>query len=61
MANDETYEIRHPETLLVGRMSVRLYTNLDDDPAKPAQWHDNSLMLMAMLEPMDLSAKTAKR
>jgi hypothetical protein len=53
MASGQTFEIRHPEVILVGRSSARVYTTLGGDPGKPAQWHDVSLMLMETLEPME--------
>lgn len=53
MASGQSYEIRHPEMLLVGRSSVRVYTSADPDPDKPPKWHDVSMMLMETLEPLD--------
>lgn len=56
MASGQTFEVRHPETLLVGRSSVRFYINLDDDPDKPAKWHDVSMMSMETPEPLDVTS-----
>ncbi len=53
MASGQTYEIRHPEIILVGRSSARGYTTPGGVPGKPAQWHDVCLMLMETLEPME--------
>jgi len=51
MASGQAFEIRHPEMILVGRTSVRVYTAAGTDAA-PA-WHDVSLMLMEPLEPLN--------
>ena len=53
MASGQVYEIRHPEMLLVGRSSVRVYTSTSADPDRPPNWHDVSMMLMETLEPLD--------
>ena len=59
MASGRTYEIRHPEMILVGRNSVRVYTNLDVNRDATPQWHDVSMMLMETIEPMAVSAGSA--
>ena len=51
MASGQTLEIRHPEMILVGRSSVRVYTATDTDQNE--KWHDVSLMLMETIEPLD--------
>jgi hypothetical protein len=51
MASGQTFEIRHPEMVLVGRSSVRVYTATDTDEHE--KWHDVSLMLMETIEPFD--------
>ncbi len=58
MASGQSFEIRHPEMILVGRNSVRVYTTLQDNGDTPPQWHDVSMMLMETIEPMAASAKT---
>jgi hypothetical protein len=50
MASGQSFDIRHPEMILVGRTSVRIYTADGDDNEK---WHDVSLLLMETIEPMD--------
>ncbi len=55
MASGSSFEIRHPEMILVGRTSVRVYTSSDGDSGDAAHWHDVSLMLMETLEPIELS------
>jgi hypothetical protein len=53
MASGTTYEIRHPEMILVGRTVVRVYTAPEGDAENGTRWHDVSLMLMETLEPLD--------
>jgi hypothetical protein len=51
MASEPSFEIRHPEMILVGRSSVRVHSAVGDDENE--KWHDVSLMLMETIEPMD--------
>jgi len=60
MASGQVYEIRHPEMLLVGRSSVRVYTTAGSDPDKPPRWHDISMMLMETLEPFEVTSASGK-
>lgn len=53
MASGSQFEIRHPEMILVGRTSVRVYTSPEGDPDSAPHWHDVSLMLMETLEPLE--------
>lgn len=50
MASGQTFEIRHPETIMVGRSTARVYTT----PASNGHetWHEASLLLMESLEPI---------
>jgi hypothetical protein len=57
MASGQSFDIRHPEMILVGRTSVRVYTTTAT--AENEKWHDVSLMLMETLEPLD--AKSSAR
>lgn len=50
MASGQAFEIRHPEMILVGRTSARVYDAIGDDREA---WHDVSLLLMETIEPMD--------
>ncbi len=54
MASGQIYDIRHPEMILVGRSSVRVYQVNEGDPAGPQHWIDVSLTLMETLEPLEL-------
>ena len=58
MASSQTFEIRHPEMILVGRTSVRVYTATGDDQFE--RWHDLSLMLMETLEPCESASGTTR-
>lgn len=51
MASGQSFEIRHPEMILVGWSSVPIYTVTGDDTHE--KWHDVSLMLMETIEPVD--------
>jgi hypothetical protein len=44
MASGDSYEIRHPEMILVGRSTVRVYQNGQDEAAP--HWQDVSMLLM---------------
>jgi hypothetical protein len=58
MASGQTYEIRHPEMILVGRSSVRVHTI--SDGGQTENWHDVSLMLMETLEPIESTPEVAR-
>ena len=51
MASGQSFDIRHPEMILVGRSSVRVYTVTESEEHE--KWHDVSLMLMETIEPLD--------
>ena len=52
MASSQTFDIRHPEMILIGRSSVQVYVATPDETNE--KWHDVSLMLMETLEPLDI-------
>jgi hypothetical protein len=56
MASGATFEIHHPEMILVGRTSVRVYTPPEGESGNGEHWHDVSLMLMETLEPLESSS-----
>jgi len=58
MASGYSFDIRHPEMILVGKTSVRIYTVVGDDQNE--KWHDASIMLMEIVEPLDIPAQMAK-
>lgn len=56
MASGQEFEIRHPEMILVGRTSARVYAPNPPDSDGPDHWHEPSLMLMESIEPLDQPA-----
>jgi len=56
MASGQSYEIRHPEMILVGRSSVRVYQNGEHETAP--HWQDLSMLLMESIQP--IAAPSAK-
>ncbi len=50
MASGKSFDIRHPEMILLGKSSVRVHAAQDDDQE---QWRDISLMLMESIEPIE--------
>ncbi len=54
MASGQTFEIRHPEMISVGRSTAHVYTFMSDDPEQSTQReHEVSLLLMESVEPLD--------
>lgn len=54
MASGQSFDIRHPEMILVGRTSVRVHHESGTD--RNEKWHDASLLLMETIEPLDVPA-----
>ena len=40
MASGQSFEIRHPEMILVGKSLVRVYQAAGEVPGQPPLWHD---------------------
>ncbi len=59
MASGQAFEIRHPEMIMVGRSSAKIYKSSDSEPDGPPFWQEISLMLTESLEPIEL--KTSER
>lgn len=59
MASGQTFDIRHPEMIMIGRSSAKIYQSSDSDPDGPPYWQEISLMLTESLELMEL--KTSER
>jgi hypothetical protein len=51
VARGQAFDIWHPEIILVGRSSVRVYDVTGDD--RNEKWHDVSMRLMETIEPVD--------
>jgi hypothetical protein len=63
MASGETYLIRHPEMIAVGRSTARVSTFWSDEPGPTKQReHELSLLLMESVEPLEVAtAKDGKQ
>lgn len=59
MASGQSFEIRHPEMILLGRTTFRVCMPPISEPDKPSSWHDASLMLTESVAPMDAASKSA--
>jgi hypothetical protein len=55
MASGQTFDIRHPEMVLIGKVSTKIYDVVGDD--KSERWRDVSMMLMESVEPMEALAQ----
>ncbi len=53
MTSGQIFDIRHPEMILVGRSSARVYKVSETDPDGPSHGFDVSLTLMETLEPLE--------
>jgi len=49
MASGDTFEVRHPEMVHLGRNNLRLYTHVSNLPENHDRWDTISLMLMERL------------
>jgi hypothetical protein len=45
MASGQSFEIRHPEMIMVGRSSAKIYKSSESNPDGPQFWQEISLML----------------
>lgn len=54
MASGQAFDIRHPEMILVGRISARIHGVVGIDQHE--RWHDASMLLMETVEPLDAPA-----
>jgi hypothetical protein len=55
MASGQSFDVRHPEMILVGRTFARVYPATGSNGDVSEKWHDVSLMLMETIEPLDLA------
>jgi hypothetical protein len=51
MASGQSFDIRHPERILVGRTSARIHTASGSETSE--KWHDAFMLLMETVEPLD--------
>lgn len=52
MASGQSFEIRHPEMIMVGRNSVRVYFPPEAPGVTGDRWKEVSMMLMETIEPI---------
>jgi hypothetical protein len=54
MASGQSFEIRHPEMISVGRSTAHIYSFMSDEAEDSKQReHEVSLLLMESVEPLD--------
>jgi len=57
MASGQSFEIRHPEMISVGRSTAHIFTFMSDQTEQSNQReHELSLLLMESVEPLDVTA-----
>ncbi len=57
MASGRNFEIRHPEMIMIGRSSVRIFTFMSEDPDEVKQReHEVSLLLIESVEPLEATS-----
>lgn len=61
MASGQSFDIRHPEMILVGRSSVRVYFPPEAPGESGDRWKEVSLMLMETIEPLVAAAPGAQK
>jgi len=60
MASGQSYEIRHPEMVQVGRTTVTIHTYMSDDENEAEERKTEvALILIDSIEPLDLTARRA--
>ena len=60
MVSGQSFDIRHPEMILVGVNSAKVYSTKPEDPDGPPFWTDASLMLIETIEPLEPQPATGK-
>lgn len=53
MASGESYEIKHPETVQIGKSNLTIFVPLLDEKPGQELWHKLSLMLLEAIEPIE--------
>ena len=59
MASGQSFDIRHPEMILIGKLSVRIYCKRGPGAGDAMTWQDVSLLHMESIEPIELSLEQA--
>jgi len=58
MVSGQSSEIRHPEMMMVGINSVRIYNSHKEGAEMMPFWHDVSMFLIESLEPLPQQQST---
>lgn len=53
MASGQSYEVRHPELVMLNRSKLRIYTATGLEPDTEPQWVDLSMLLIEAVEPLE--------
>ena len=53
MASRQTYEVRHPEVVQVGKTNLTIFVPLSDEFSGNELWHKLSLVLLEAIEPLE--------
>jgi hypothetical protein len=53
MNSGRTFDIRHPETVRVGRRDALIFTFVSEDPEVYDRWENVSLVLIESLAPLE--------
>ncbi len=56
MASGRTFEVRHPEFVMLGRNTLTVYAPPEGDPDGPQRWEEISLMIVESIAPLDATA-----
>jgi hypothetical protein len=55
-AGGQSFEVRHPEMILVGRTTAKIFGSPATNGREAERWHDVSMMLMESIEPLTAAA-----
>ncbi len=61
MASGKTYEVKHPETVQVGRTNLTIFVPLTDEKPGHDLWHKLSLMLLEAIEPLESPSRQRRK
>lgn len=55
MASGQSFDVRHPEMVMIGKTTVRVFSPAEENDEGIDRWHDLSLVHMESIEPLDTS------
>jgi hypothetical protein len=53
MASGRTFDVRHPEMVMLGRITAKIYSRHEENDSQAPHWQEASLMLMESIEPLE--------